>query len=93
MTDSAGLPHLVPKGVVFRLHVDSREMECLVSREALESLNGLKDTNPDPLEVFYAFQPAINAAARRLAMDGSSESPLVLGADALIDRRTQRRQA
>jgi hypothetical protein len=92
MTDSADLPQLVSKGVAFRLHVDSRKLECLVSREALESLNGLKDTNSDPLEVFYAFQPAIDAAARRLAKAGVRDSPLVLGPDALIDRRTQRRR-
>jgi len=83
MTDPIALPQLVSKGVVFQLHVDSRRRECLVSKEALALLLDLRDTNPDPLEVFYAFQPAIEDAARRLIGDGPSDTPVVLGPDDL----------
>jgi hypothetical protein len=93
MTDPAVLPHLVSKGVLFRLEVDSRQQECMVSKEALARLSGLRDTNPDPLEVFYAFQPAIQNAARRLVRAGASDTPLVLGPDELIEPPPRMRQA
>lgn len=93
MTDPAVLPQLVSKGVLFRLEVDSQPRECLVSKETLALLSDLRDTNPDPLEVFYAFQPAIRDAARRLLRSGASDTPLVLGPDALIEPPRRRRQA
>jgi hypothetical protein len=93
MTDPAVLPHLVSKGVLFRLEVDSRQQECLVSKEALAQLSDLRDTNPDPLEVFYAFQPAIRDAARRLVRAGASDTPLLLGPDELMEHPRRRRQA
>jgi hypothetical protein len=93
MTDPAVLPHLVSKGVLFRLEVDSRQQECLISKEALAQLSDLRDTNPDPLEVFYAFQPVIRDAARRLIRAGASDTPLVLGPDALRDPPQLRRRA
>jgi hypothetical protein len=90
MTDSSVLPQLVRKGVVFWLDVDSHRRECLVSKEVLDVLSGLRDTNPDPLEVFYAFQPAINDAALRLIAEGARDNPVVLGPEALADAAPQR---
>jgi hypothetical protein len=85
MTHSPALPQLGSKGVAFRLNVNAREQDCLVSKEALDMLSGLRDTNPDPLEVFYAFQPAITALASRLIRQGVKDRPLVLGPDLLVD--------
>jgi hypothetical protein len=78
MTDATALPQLTSKGVVFRVSVCSNERECLVSKETLAMLSEFKDTNPDPLEVFYAFQPAINDIACRLIRAGVPDTPLVL---------------
>jgi hypothetical protein len=78
-TDSAALPQVVRKGVIFRLQVGAQERECLISKDALELLSGLKDTNPDPLEVFYAFQPVINEIASRRIRAGAREAQVVLG--------------
>jgi hypothetical protein len=83
MNDALMLPQLQTKGVAFRLQVDGREADCLILREALEILSELKDTNPDPLEVFYASQPAIHQIALRLVRSGVEDTPLVIGLESM----------
>ncbi|WP_176442625.1 DUF1488 family protein [Noviherbaspirillum humi] len=74
-------PHLSGEDIAFFVNVDALDRECLIRKEALQQLSGIKADEVSqfsPLEVFHAYEGKIKGVARRLVAAGVSGTPLVL---------------
>jgi hypothetical protein len=69
-------PQLVSNGVAFTASVDFIKHDCVVSTDALTSLEP-GETNP--MQTFFTFEANINGIARRLIAAGIPGRPLQLG--------------
>ncbi|NEX63906.1 DUF1488 family protein [Noviherbaspirillum galbum] len=72
-------PRLTEHGVVFQVSIGGSEHQCVISREALESLSDMKDvdvSDADSLDVFHAFETTIRSTAKTLA-DAEPAQPIL----------------
>ncbi|WP_156396793.1 DUF1488 family protein [Noviherbaspirillum sp. Root189] len=70
-----------PDGVIFSINIDAQERECLISREALNTLSQLKNidsSDADSLELFKAFETFIRPVAHSLLGGRVLQTPLQL---------------
>lgn len=68
-------------GVVFTINFQGQERECLISREALNTLSQLKNidsSDADTLDLFKAFEGFIRPVAQSLVDGGSRHESLQL---------------
>jgi hypothetical protein len=80
MSNAAVHPHLIEKGVYFKVAAGFVERDCIISKNALVYLGQLKGDVSDFMETYSFFEESIHKVARRLVVAGESASPLVLGA-------------
>lgn len=84
-------PNLTQEGVTFDVVVDAVKHECLITPQALRSLDAFKSGDPDEnvMEIFHAFEANINGVARRLVAAGVAGSPVVIRPETFASPRTQ----
>lgn len=72
--------HLVDHGVAFTVTVDFQQHACLISGDALSSIDHSIGASVDLLAIYYAHHTRINGVARRLVAAGSRDTPVLLSA-------------
>jgi hypothetical protein len=81
MKQTIASPHMTGEDVTFTVNVDSLKRECLIKKEALQQLSAMRSPHTadvSTMDVFRAFEGAINGVARRLVAAGVPGTPLVL---------------
>ena len=84
MIRTAAEPRVAEEGVIFTVEVGFIDRECLVSKNALAHLRGMRGGQLDFMETYRAFEDQIHSVARRLVVAGASGSPLILGVSYFI---------
>jgi hypothetical protein len=69
-------PHLVNNGVAFTVSVDYVKHACVVSKDALTTL---EPGEADVMQTFSTYEATISGIARRLIAAGVPGTPLLLG--------------
>jgi hypothetical protein len=72
-------PRLTDQGIIFKVRIGSADHQCVISREALESLSDMKHmdvSDADSLDVFHAFEMTIRSTAESLA-DAEQSGPML----------------
>ncbi|WP_194725281.1 DUF1488 family protein [Noviherbaspirillum malthae] len=75
-----------PDGVTFSVNIGAHERECLISREALDTLSQLKNidsSDADTLELFKAFETFIRPVAQSIFGGAVHQTPLLLTSENL----------
>jgi hypothetical protein len=80
MHRTAVQPRIADEGITFTVEVGFTDRECVVSKNALASLQRSKGGELDLLQTYHTFEDQIHSVARRLVVAGVSGTPLVLGA-------------
>lgn len=79
--DDTTSARLTPDDVAFSINIGAQERQCLISREALDTLSQLKNidsSDADTLELFKAFETFIRPVAQSIFGGEVSQAPLQL---------------
>jgi hypothetical protein len=90
MSDYIPQPRMTTEGITFTVRVDSVNRECLITKEALGKLSGLKsiDTSDDAdtMDTFHAYEATICGVARRLVAARVPGTPLRINPNTFVGK-------
>jgi hypothetical protein len=89
MSGHISQPQLTDEGITFTVRVDSVNRDCLITKDALSKLSGLKNIDAldaNTMETFHAYEAAIYGVARRLVAARVPGTPLRMNADTFITK-------
>ncbi|GIZ50269.1 DUF1488 family protein [Noviherbaspirillum aridicola] len=81
MTSTTTQPRLTQDGILFSVTVESVRRNCVVTRDALQTLSQLKsmdDAGGGLLGIFHAYEAKISGVARRLVGARVAGNPLLM---------------
>jgi len=71
-------PHMTEDGVAFTVAVGFMKRECLIPRQTLSYLCRTCVDDVDCMSAFRTHEDAILAVARRMAIAGAGQAPIIL---------------
>jgi hypothetical protein len=78
MSTVMDVPHLTEDGVAFSVTVGFMKCECLIPKQTLSYICRTWGNDMDCMDAFRAYEDTIIAVARRMALAGARNSPLIL---------------
>ena len=71
-------PHVTEEGVAFTVAVGFMRRECLIPKQTLSYICRTWCEDMDCMAAFHAYEDTIIAVARRMAIAGAGNSPIIL---------------
>lgn len=78
MSTAMDRPQVTDDGVAFTVAVGFMKRECLIPRQTLSYIGRNSGDDLDCMETFRAHEDAIIAVARRMAIRGAVNAPIIL---------------
>jgi hypothetical protein len=78
MSTAMNRPQVTDDGVAFTVAVGFMKRECLIPRQTLSYISRTGGDDLDCMETFRAHEDAIVAVARRMAISGAANVPIIL---------------